>query len=87
MNVMSNDNEITKAVPVTFRVSTYWKRKRGEPGLTRMDSKRIVASEVIDWVLNEFPDSAVSVTSSGPDRTVITIDWTQVPAEIRYGQG
>jgi hypothetical protein len=72
--------------PVTFRVSTYWKRKRGEPGLTRMDSQRLVASQVIDWVLAEFPDDAVTITSVEPDSTVITIDWTRVRDEIRYGR-
>jgi hypothetical protein len=75
------------AVPVSFRITTYWKRKRSETGLTQMASRRLVLSEVLDWVLAELPEEALTVE---PDDTggnvVIRICWDLVPAEIRYGR-
>jgi hypothetical protein len=38
------------AVPVSFRVTTYWKRRRNEAGLTQVTSQRLVVSEALDWV-------------------------------------
>jgi hypothetical protein len=75
------------AVPVEFRVTTYWERKRNEPGLTQVASQRIVLSEALDWVLSELPDDAITIE---PDDTggnvIIRICWDLVPAEIRYGR-
>jgi hypothetical protein len=74
-------------VPVTFRVSTYWKRRRNEPGLTSLASERLVASQVLEWVLNEFPEEAVTINHDlATDVATITIDWTKVPGEVRYGK-
>jgi hypothetical protein len=73
-------------VPVTFRVTTYWRRPRNEPGPTRMNSERIVASQVLEWVLGEFPEEAVTINHDlATDVAIITIDWAKVPAGIRYG--
>lgn len=78
-----------RPAPVTFRVSTYWKRRRNEPGLTRMDSKRLTIGQALNWICDELPDGAWSVEhldGEGPqDRVVITIDWSQVPDEIQLG--
>ncbi len=77
---------VTGPVPVTFKVTTFWKRKRGEHGLTRMDSQRLQAGRALDWILDELPDGAVTVIPDGPDKTTVVIDWGQVPHEIRYGE-
>lgn len=76
-----------QAVPVEFRVTTYWKRRRNEPGLTRKDSQRLLLSEALDWVLNELPEGSVTVNhdTSTYDIAMIRVDWSKVPAEIRYG--
>jgi hypothetical protein len=79
------EQEAPAAVPVTFRVTTYWKRGRNEPGLTSMASQRLVISQALDWVLNELPDDAVTVTGDGNGCTVV-IDWSRVPGAIRYGR-
>jgi hypothetical protein len=79
------EQDAPPVAPVTFRVTTYWKRERNEPGLTSMASQRLVVSQALDWVLNELPDSAVTVTGDGNGCTVV-IDWTKVPSEIRYGR-
>lgn len=74
------------AVPVSFRVSTYWKRRRNEPGMTRLDSRRLLLSQALDWVLNELPDEAVMIDHDRvTDIASIRIDWNLVPDEIRYG--
>jgi hypothetical protein len=75
------------AVPVEFRVTTYWKRRRNEPGLTQMASQRIVLSEALDWVLGELPDEALTLEHDETGRNVvIRICWDLVPGEIRYGR-
>ena len=73
------------AAATTFRITTYYKRKRGEPGMTQIGSTRIVASQALDWVLRELPDEAIDIQFPADDRTVISIDWARVPAEIREG--
>jgi hypothetical protein len=51
-----------------------------------MDSERIVASQVLEWVLGEFPEEAVTINHDmATDVATITIDWAKVPAGIRYG--
>lgn len=72
-------------VPVEFKVTTYYKRRRGEPGLTQMASKRLVLGQALDWVLDELPDEAIIINNHNPDLTTVTIDWSKVPPEIRYG--
>lgn len=74
-------------VPVTFQVTTYWKRKQNEPGLTRLSSERLVASQVLEWVLAELPEDALTVGHDlETDIATIVIDWGKVPDEIRYGR-
>lgn len=77
------------AAKVSFRVATYYKRRRGETGVTRMESKRLALGEALDWVLNELPDAAVTLTpdtEGDHDAVTVRIDWTKVPAEIRDGR-
>jgi hypothetical protein len=75
------------AVPVSFRVTTYWKRRRNEAGLTQVTSQRLVVSEALDWVLGVLPDEAVTVESDDTGgNVVIRICWDLVPDEIRYGR-
>lgn len=71
--------------PVTFRVTTYWKRKRGEGGLTQVASQRLMIGQALDWILGELPDEAWEVTEVD-DKVTLVIDWNKVPAEIRIGR-
>lgn len=69
---------------VSFRVTTYRKLARGETGLTRMNSARISASELISWALSELPDDAVTLRfSKDQEKVTIVIDWAKVPEGIR----
>jgi len=76
---------------VSFRVTTYYKRPRGEPGLTQAASQRLDISEAIAWVLAELPEEAVAMTFEGDDgtgaarKTIIAIDWDHVPAQVKDG--
>lgn len=83
---------------VSFRVTTYWKRKRNEPGLTQMNSKRLNIGQALNWILAELPDEAYEVTyinsdgtdmpdddPSPADRVRLEVDWSKVPAEVRDG--
>lgn len=76
------------AVKVSFRITTYWKRKRGEPGLTNMSSRRLQLGEALNWVMQELPDEAITVDhdfEGDNDKVTIVIDWAKVPEEIRAG--
>lgn len=61
----------------TFRITTYWKRKRGESGLTQMASQRLSLPAALDWVLQEIPDDAWEVEHNGLDVT-LTVHWGKV---------
>lgn len=80
-----NADEQPATPPVSFRVTTYWKRPRGYPGITHMASRRILLSEALGWILSELPDTAVTIShDTKTDLTSILIDWSRVPGEIRY---
>ena len=68
---------------VSFRVTTYKKLAKGESGLTRMNSNRIAASELIGWALGELPEDAFTVAQDENDVSTIVIDWAKVPDFIR----
>jgi hypothetical protein len=72
----------TPPVPVSFRVSTYWKLPKGAPGITHYDSRRLALSEVLDLLLEQLSAEEATIASDGAV-TVITIDWSKVPAEVR----
>lgn len=79
--------EVIPAVPTEFRITTYWKRRRNEPGLTQMASRRLCVSEVLDWVLAELPDEALTIEpDEAGGNVVIRICWDLVPPGIRYGK-
>lgn len=72
---------------VTFQVTTYFKRPKGESGLTRAGSVRLAAGDALGWILAELPEEAVAVEhNTASDIATIVIDWSQVPAEIRDGR-
>lgn len=82
-------------VPTTFRVTTYWKRKRNEAGMTQKGSKRLTIGQALNWICDELPDEAWDVehldtehpdAAEGRDRVRITIDWSKVPDEIQLGR-
>jgi hypothetical protein len=84
------------ANPTTFRVTTYWKRKRSEPGLTQLASKRLDLGQALTWIIDELPDEAYQVTYLNDkgkplpeglfsDKVRLDIDWGKVPFEIRNG--
>lgn len=71
---------------VTFQVTTYFKRPKGEPGLTRIGSRRLSLGTALDWVLDEIPEEAIKVDHDlNTDVATVVIDWSKVPDDIRYG--
>ena len=69
---------------VSFRVSTYTKRPKGEGGLTQVDSRRLSLSQALDWILAELPGESVSLSfSEDGEQAQIAIDWAAVPVHIR----
>lgn len=75
---------------LTFRVQAYWKRPRGEPGMTSMSSVRVSPSNALMFILAEIlscqdddgsPD-AVKIELNGTVAT-ITIDWAALPVSVR----
>lgn len=70
---------------VEFKVTTYWKRRRNQTGLTSMASRRMTLGEALNWVLDELPEGACAITHDGSKATLV-IDWDQVPDEIREGK-
>lgn len=72
--------------PVTFRVTTYYKRKRNEAGLTQLASTRITMGQALDWLLRELPDDSVRISHDATGEEVtVTINWSRVPEVIRNG--
>jgi hypothetical protein len=77
--VLAEDYPEPKSAPVvepepaqlSYRIVSYWKRKRGEPGLTQRGSVRLDAADTINWILNDLPDEASEI-SFGED------GWTTV---------
>jgi hypothetical protein len=45
----------------TFRITTYYKLPRGEPGIRQLGSKRLNVLQALDWVLNGLPEDALTV--------------------------
>lgn len=77
-----------KPAKVTFRVTTYFKRPRGQAGLTNLGSRRLCLSEALDWILAELPGDALTITpdtSGGNEVVTVRIDWAKVPAEVKDG--
>lgn len=71
---------------VSFRITTYWKRKRNEPGLTQMASRRLDLAQALKWITDELPDDAVDVSyDSETDTGSYVIRWSQVPDEVKDG--
>lgn len=68
--------------PVSFRLSTYWKIPKGASGFTHVDSRRVSLPEALNLLLEQLSEEEATVTSDGMV-SVITIDWSKVPAEIR----
>jgi hypothetical protein len=65
---------------VSFRVSSYYKRGRGEAGITSMESIRMDFRSALKWILEELPADAYSVMAAPDgDKTVITINWDLIP--------
>lgn len=77
---MSDSNE--PAVPVSFRLSTYWKLGRGQHGLTHVDSRRLALSEALEMLLEQLTDGEATMKNDNAVTTIV-IDWSKVPAEIR----
>ena len=75
-------------VPVTFRITTYYKRKRNEAGLTQLASTRINMGQALDWLIAELPADAMRIGySENREEVTFTINWSKVPAQIRTGSG
>lgn len=70
--------EIERPPQTTYRVTTYWKRKRSEPGLRQMGSQRLAPAQALDWVLQDFPIDSWEVEHLDGNKVQITIDWDKV---------
>lgn len=68
--------------PVSFRLSTYWKLPKGASGFTHVDSRRLALSEALLLLLQQLSEEEATIDTDG-DVTVVTIDWSKVPAEIK----
>jgi len=68
--------------PVSFRLSTYWKLPPRTAGITHVDSRRIALSEVLDLLIENLTEEEATISTDGTV-TVLTIDWSRVPMEIR----
>lgn len=82
MTVTQESEGAEPVVPVSFRLSTYWKLARGQHGPTRIDSRRLCLSEVLDAALQQLSDGECTIDTKGPVTTIV-IDWSKVPQEIR----
>ena len=73
---------------VSFRVTSYWKLAKDEPGMTQAGSLRLTLAQALNWILAELPDDAWTVshedTSEAPwEKVTLTIDWSKIPDSIR----
>ena len=82
MTNQAGEQEERVVVPVSFRLSTYWKLERHQTGFTNVSSVRISLSEVLDLLLGQLTDDEAAVETKG-SVTRITIDWPKVPHMIR----
>lgn len=69
------------AVPVSFRVSTYWKLRKDQHGITHADSRRLSLAEALRVLLDQLTEEECTLASDGAVST-ITIRWDKVPQEV-----
>lgn len=66
---------------------SYFKRPKGQHGITQLSSQRMSSGQAIAWVLrmmiDDVPEDAIIATRLGDVETVV-IDWALVPDEIRF---
>lgn len=65
---------------VTFRVTTYWKRPRGQTGITQLASRRLQPLEALQWVLDYLPDGAVTIAAGNGEALTLVIDRGKLDA-------
>lgn len=71
---------------ISFRITTLYKRPRGEPGLTRLESQRLDLASALKWITDELPDEAVDTAyDEATDTGSYVIRWAMVPAEVKDG--
>lgn len=75
------------AEAVSFRVTTYRKLPKGEPGVTLVASQRLNAAQALEWILDELPDDAWSVEHDDSvvpgGKITLHLNWSKVPDSIR----
>ena len=76
------ETQAEPVVPVSFRLSTYWKLGKDQHGVTHADSRRIALSEVLDLLWPHLSEEELTVSQDGAVTTIV-IDWAKVPLEIR----
>jgi len=59
---------------ITHRIVTYFKRPKGQPGVTQLGSQRIDSISALGWILSRYPDEAWEVDNTEPDCLVIRLD-------------
>lgn len=70
----------TTPVKTTFRVTTYWKRPRGQPGLTQLASRRLTPVEALQWLLDALPEDAVTMVPGSGHVVMLNIDLAKIDA-------
>jgi len=53
--------DVPAPAPLSYRITSYWQRKRGSTGLTQCTSKRLNAIDVLNWVLHDLPEEAIGI--------------------------
>jgi hypothetical protein len=85
---MTTSSQQETVPAVSFRLTTYRKLRRNEPGVTQIASERVCAGLALDWILNSLPEDAIVITpdtEGDHDAVTIRIDWAKVPDPVRYG--
>lgn len=75
---------------VSYLVTTYYKRPRGEAGMTSAQSVRLDIGAALGWILRDLPGEALTMTFEGDDgngarKSTIVIDWDKVPTGVKDG--
>lgn len=61
-------------IVITHRIVTYFKRPKGEPGITQLGSQRLNTLEALNWVLSHMPDDAFTIDDTEAAALVLRLD-------------
>lgn len=61
---------------ISHRIVTYFKRPKGQTGVTQLGSKRMDSLTALDWILSRYPDEAWDIDDSESRSLVIRLHRT-----------